>query len=126
MGLFLIIFFLYGFRTFIFSVIISSLILIYKYKGFKAIGKAIITFSILGACLYTVPIVKDRLNVMLEKQKTETFTNEDYIRTLCFNYYTTEHFKNNIEYILGSGYPNLESRFGKDIQNIEKLPCIIG
>lgn len=120
MGLFFILFFLYGFRTFIFAVIISSFILIYKYKGFKAIGKAIIIFSIFGACLYTIPIVKDRLNIMLEKQKTETFTNEDYIRTLCFKYYTTEHFKNSMEYILGSGYPNLDSMYGKDIQNIEK------
>lgn len=124
MSIFMIIVFALGFRTFLLAIFISSIILCYRYDKCKKIISKIIPISILLIFILFTPFVQNRVAEMSERQKTETFSNQDYIRVTCYEYYTTEHFKNGIEYFLGSGYPNPNSSYGQEIKSLEERKFI--
>ncbi len=95
---------LLGFRTMIFFSLVFSFVLLLKYYGFRA--KAIrIIFVAAIAMLITAntPVFQKRIEFMMNKNKTQNFSNEDYIRVIGLNYYLHDHFKDKLEMLLGSG-----------------------
>lgn len=40
---------------------------------------------------------------MIERNATDNFSNDDYVRIVNFNYFINEHFNNTIEWLLGTG-----------------------
>ncbi len=102
----ILIIFLLGFRTQIVLIIPFTYFLIFKIKGFNRkvflISIGILLFFL---SLSIIPVVKDKIEFMQERQETEKFSRKDYIRVIDFQYYTHEHFHNIWEYILGSGSP---------------------
>ena len=49
---------------------------------------------------------------MIERNATDNFSNDDYVRIVNFNYFINEHFNNTIEWLLGTGIPNEHSSYG--------------
>lgn len=103
-----------GFRTMLGAAIIASIYLVVKVKGLKNISfKSSALFGILVAflisCIYVLmennSIVQDSLQAIVERNDTQNFSNDDYIRLLNLNYFLHDHFQSPIEYILGSGIP---------------------
>jgi len=104
-----IIVFLMGFRTMLIMIFIFTFILIIRVNGFswKLFWYSLLISGIFFSILQ-VPILSDKIDNMLDRQKDQTFTNIDYIRVIQFNYFTQEHFKNVWECIAGSGVPTLD------------------
>lgn len=100
--------FLMGFRTMMVMILLFSLILIIRVKGFNwrfiFIGTIIIGIFF-GALQFSV--FNDKIYEMISRNETQNFFNSDYIRVIQYNYFTKNHFKNNIELLLGSGIPDI-------------------
>lgn len=97
--------FMTGFRMLDVACVIVFFYLLYKLKLLR-IKQLLITTIIMVVSLFgllQIPTVKDRIEEMTERNEVDNFSNDDYVRVLLFNYYTTEYFKSNIEFFLGSG-----------------------
>lgn len=99
--------FIMGFRSLTFCMIIFAVIMIpFITKSFKK--TFIWLFLGLGAafCVGQLTIVQDKVDEMSERQNSDqTFSNEDYIRYIEYDYYTKTIFDKPIERILGGGVP---------------------
>ena len=97
--------FMTGFRMLDVACVIVFFYLLYKLKLLRIkqllIATVILVLSLIG--IMQIPTVKDRIEEMTERSQVDNFSNDDYIRVLLFNYYTTEYFKSNMEFFLGSG-----------------------
>mgnify|MGYP000067935445 FL=1 len=77
-------------------------------------------FLIVIGVLYQTSVVQNSINNMMKRQEAgDTFANEDYIRVIQFNYFTKEHFKSPVEYILGSGIPNPRTKYGQPFYTVD-------
>lgn len=71
-------------------------------------------------CSLPNSVVQNSINNMMKRQEAgDTFANEDYIRVIQFNYFTKEHFKSPVEYILGSGIPNPRTKYGQPFYTVD-------
>ena len=68
-----------------------------------------------------IPVVADKIDYMWEKQFGEgtqhSFANKNYIRWITLDYYYTEYFHDGLEMFLGSGYPVVNGKFYRNIEN---------
>lgn len=103
-----------GFRTMLFAAILSSIYLVVKIKGLKNISlkSSIVFFSLaifLIGCIYVLmennSIVQDSIQAIVDRNDTQNFGNDDYIRILNLNYFLHDHFLSPIEFFFGSGIP---------------------
>ena len=102
--------FIAGFRTQIAAILLALGLFTYSVKKIASI-KYMLLFLIVIGVLYQTSVVQNSINNMMKRQEAgDTFANEDYIRVIQFNYFTKEHFKSPVEYILGSGIPNPRTR----------------
>lgn len=101
----LLLIFLTGFRMIDLACIVALFYMLAKFKMLKlryvVIG-TFVTLLLVGIALST-PIVQERIEEMKERNETDNFDNDDYIRVLLVTYYYTEYFKNNVELFFGSG-----------------------
>ena len=112
LGFFVII--LLGFRTGIVGIVLSSGLMVIRIKGFSyKIIKYFLIAGIIGVCVIATPVGRNILDNMIERNETESFDNEDYIRVKQFMYFSQEHFKSDYERFWGSGMANVESKYGK-------------
>lgn len=112
-----------GYRIMLIGIIIGYIYLYIKYTGLKKIGYGLTRVIIFGGLsvlillfMYNyIPLIKSGLDVIVDKMSNNdtSLSNDSYIRVLNFNYYTHEHFKSWIEYVLGSGFPHVDSPWGK-------------
>jgi len=106
--------FLMGFRTMLAGLVLFSLILTVRFYGFSwklfGYGLSVVFLFIL---ILQVPVFEEKLELMIERNTTQNFFNPNYIRFITLRYFTGEHFHSWEEYILGSGYPSIESTYGK-------------
>ncbi|MDU0808905.1 hypothetical protein [Aquirufa regiilacus] len=97
---------LMGFRTMLLGIVLMTSIIVIKIIGFnRRLLIYSILISIFSLFVLNLEVVSNKLNSMSERQKTDNLSNNDYVRLLQLNYYMTEHFKSNSEYLLGSGLP---------------------
>ena len=110
----LLLYLLMGFRTFFFFIVFPTIFLLMR-KGITA--AELLKYAWAGTLVLVIlsftPLFQQRVNEMIEKQKTDTFNNEDYVRVIELKYYLTEHFKNRYEVLFGSGIPSYHSNYGK-------------
>lgn len=100
--------FLQGFRMQIFVLSIVSAFLYFKIKGFSIkIMLFFVCSIIVFPFLTSIPIIDKKIDEMISRNERDNFENDDYIRLASFTYFTSEHFKNPIEYVLGSGMTQL-------------------
>lgn len=111
-----------AYRTQWVAAFIGILIILYytnKGSAVKLLKYLFIT-SISIIVLFQTPLVQDRITNMYERQKTESFSNKDYIRITTFNYLNQKYFQSPIEYILGSGPDNPSTKYGKQIVTLQE------
>jgi len=112
-----------GFRIMLFSMVVSSMYLIYAHNKKLFTVKNLLTFVgilVFLAISYFIPPVQEALNHMVERQSGgETLDNEDYARTIQLVYFFNDHFKSNIEYFFGSGLVG-DSPYGKYVMDLRE------
>lgn len=101
--------FLQGFRIMIFvGAIVSFFMIIRVYKlSLRSVLTVIFTTSFIVSIALTVamqmPIVRDRLEELIDRNEESNFNNEDYVRVIDINFTYSDFFKNNVELVLGAG-----------------------
>lgn len=102
---------LFGFRTLIAIAAIFSFVMVVKINGFSwklLIGLALVLGIIYGISLTSFG--QETFEGMMERQEDDqNFGNKDYIRYTTLFYYTQSHFKDAIEFFLGSGIANRQN-----------------
>lgn len=113
--------FLTRFRLIILTLPIVLLYIYFKINGFSW---RIISFFIAIVLTINVashiPIVQETIDEMLERNESQSLDNDHYARVVGLDYFTRNHFKNNTEYILGSGMTVLA--VDADKQEVHKTP----
>lgn len=100
--------FMQGFRMLILGMIICSILLYFRINGFsKKIFIALFSLFILSSIALELPIVQNKINEITNRNENSNFENDSYVRVLLIDYFYNEHFKNNLELILGSGMTKL-------------------
>ena len=96
---------LMAFRTMIVGLLLGTIVLAIKMKGFvSGTVRTLIISGFLGCALYCIPIVQQKVDYMVAKQQgDENFDNDDYIRLINLDYHLNEYFQSDVEYFLGSG-----------------------
>lgn len=104
---------LLGFRT---MMACSIFFLIWMYVRIKGFNFKNLCYLFLGGivfiCLLNIPVFYEKIIFMIERNVTDNFSNDDYVRIVNFNYFINEHFNNTIEWLLGTGIPNEHSSYG--------------
>lgn len=110
---------LLGFRTEILVLILTSLLLIIRIKGFNLrIFKYISVIVVLAFALYSTESGKTTIDNMIQRNEESNFSNSDYIRVQQWDYFTNYHFKSTAERFWGTGLPSWESTYGKQLGNL--------
>ena len=110
-----------AFRAQIAALIVFTIIMIYVFwkKGLFKINRIVFLLIPSIYLLLQIPIVKEKLEYMMDKQtnSTQTFADDDYIRWKALNFFSSEYLKSPVEYIAGSGIPH-QGTFKKEMENI--------
>ena len=110
-----------AFRAQIAALIVFTIIMIYVFwkKGLFKINRIVFLLIPSIYLLLQIPIVKEKLEYMMDKQtnSTQTFADDDYIRWKALNFFSSEYQKSPVEYIAGSGIPH-QGTFKKEMENI--------
>ena len=117
---------LLGFRSYFASILLVSLIQIYRVKGVSLKSFKTIICGVL--CLFLLSqteMVQNVIENMKNRQHSQTFSNKEYIRWMEFNYYTNNHFQNGYEMFWGSGPWNGDSQYGKYIESFRRAESVI-
>lgn len=113
----LFVFFSLGFRMMLAAAFVSSAILFIKIFGFdiKRMLGVCLLFIVVGAVLSQTPLVQKTVQDMKDRQETDSYDNDDYIRIAQLAYYMEDHFYSETERFFGSGQPHLSSSYGKSM-----------
>lgn len=119
LGFFLI--FLTRFRLIILTLPIVLLYIYFKINGFswKIISYSIIIVLAINLASY-MPVVQEAIDEMYERNERSNLDNDNYARVVGYEYFTKNHFKNNVEYFFGSGMTVLA--VDADKQEVHKTP----
>lgn len=116
---------LQSFRTSIFfSIVLGFVLIVLTTKGnISVLFKYLLLSLIVAVLILQIPVVNEKVQYMLNKQieGEETFTNKDYVRWICLNYYWNNYFVNPVEYFVGSGSPYVDSPFGRLHKSIQAM-----
>lgn len=108
-----------AFRSLTVLLLLFLLFLMFRIKGvsLKSIWY-VIAFVLIFIGLSFIPSVNEYITYMVDKQKegTETFNDDSYIRFASFQYYINNYFNNIWEVIFGTGIP-----YGKDGSSYARL-----
>ncbi|WP_443606308.1 hypothetical protein [Alistipes finegoldii] len=111
--------FIAGFRTQMAAILLALGLFTYSVKKIASV-KYMFLFLIVIGVLSQTSVVQNSINNMMKRQEAgDTFTNEDYIRVIQFNYFTKEHFKSPVEYVFGSGIPNPRTKYGQPFYTVD-------
>ena len=108
-----------GFRSLVVLSLISILIITYLMirKKSKSIIISILFAVSIGLSISFIPIVNDKLNEMLSRQKEEqTFSNKDYVRNVALIYYWEKYSEKPLQLLTGGGIPDSFSRYSSNIE----------
>lgn len=97
-----------GFRTLIVLTLIGSFgLLYYTIKNkIKFIFGSTVFLSSLIFSVNSIPIVNEKLNEMMERQNSDqSFSNDEYVRIIAFDYYTDCFESRSYQHITGGGVP---------------------
>ena len=96
--------FLQGARTGILGFGLVSIVMYFKIRGFSwKIVPAVAAVAVLLLFFSRQLIFQEKVEEIVTRNETANFDNDAYPRVTCFNYYINDHFKNGLEYFLGSG-----------------------
>lgn len=96
---------------------------IYIIKRNRLSGKLVvyIILGILGLfAMSQTPIAQNKINQIMDRNETQNFDNDDYVRIRTYNYYTQIAPYNQFERIMGIGLPNPNCKYGRVIQELKE------
>lgn len=106
--------FLLGFRSFIFSVLIVSLVQVFRVVGFsKSLVKITVACGLIACCASQFEFTQRVVGNMITRQLDQEKKGDEYIRLREWQYFTEEHFLNGWDRFFGSGPENEKSQYGK-------------
>lgn len=74
---------------------------------------------IVGCISFNIPLVSEKYDEMMERQKSsQTFDNDDYIRLLALDYFSNQVFIHPGERICGGGVPLNDTKYGKSVMGV--------
>lgn len=108
---------LLGFRTHLISIVIASMYLIFRIKGFslKKIRYYLIIVSFGAAVIFSTSFGKEVINHIIERNETDVMTNDDYVRARQWVYFTNYHFISTTDYLFGSGFPTGNNAYSQNM-----------
>lgn len=97
--------FLMGFRTVITVILVVCFLLYVKIKGLsiKHAALSIVLLCITFFLFSNNDSIRNRIQEIAQRNQTENFGNEDYIRLRLAYFYYSDYFKSKTEMVLGSG-----------------------
>ena len=102
-----------GFRSVLASTVLFLIIMVLNMtKNMKRSYLSMVGLLIFAYFVYQTPIVQEKLNDMSERNETDNFQNEDYVRYASFFYYEIDFQQNIIERIFGGGIPLVDREAG--------------
>lgn len=105
-----------GFRSHI--AILLLLTPFFLWRNNKISGRFFVYSSIVVLFVFAISqtqVVQYKIDQMLERNETDNFDNENYVRISCFEYYTHDFPRNTTDRVLGTGLPNNNSTYGQQI-----------
>jgi len=66
------------------------------------------------------PIAQNKIKQIMDRNETQNFDNDDYVRIRTYNYYTQIAPYNQFERIMGIGLPNPNCKYGRVIQELKE------
>jgi len=113
----MLVFFILSFRMMMAGIIAVSILMYIKILkvNTKSITNVLALTILLAISLLSIPFVNTSIDRMLEVNKTENYYDDDYIRWLQFEYFTTDFFKSDTEWLTGAGQPGTSSQYGKEM-----------
>ena len=105
---------LMGFRTITAGIALATVIMLF-FSGLpmRKVIPWVIVISLAGLLVTTNEFVMSRIDNMMQRNESQNLENENYIRVICYDYFTNQHFTNDMERFLGSGEFNRSSAYGK-------------
>lgn len=113
---------LLGFRSQLLVLIATTLILLFRrYKlSFKFCFNVLLICIIFSYAVLQIPFVSDSITEMINRsEEGQSFDNDNYIRTICYDYYTNNFFENTWESIMGTGNPGSYGSYSMLINKIK-------
>lgn len=108
--------FLLGFRSFLVSVSIVSLVQVFRVVGVsKSLVKIFLMIGLAACCAYQFDFTQKVVKNMVDRQAGQERMGDDYIRLREWRYFTEEHFLNGFDRFFGSGPENEKSQYGKNM-----------
>lgn len=102
--------FLQGFRMLILCYIIISGLMFVRVKKISLKSIFVVSLFVLGiGVALQTDMAKDKVEEITSRNERAQFDDDSYVRVMLTNYYYTSHFNSNIELILGSGIPHINS-----------------
>ena len=97
--------FLQGFRMMIVMGVLVSIIMILRIYSLslRSLLISIAAFSVIVMVSLQFEIVQDKIEEIMQRNETDNFANDDYVRILDIEYTYTDFFINGYELILGAG-----------------------
>lgn len=114
-----------GFRSQLAAIMGVTALFIWKSGLLK--GKIIpfvLMIAITGSIALHTDVVQFKINQIAERNETDNFNDDDYVRLRTYEYYTEEAPNNVIDKILGIGLPNGNSKYGAEIQAVKAYGII--
>lgn len=110
----LIVILLLGFRSQLLVLIATTFILLFrKYKlSFRFFFVLAIVCIFFSYAVLQIPFISNSVSEMIARsEEGQSFANDNYIRTICFDYYTNNFFVNTWESIMGAGNPGTSGNY---------------
>lgn len=109
-----------GFRSLTVITLVASLILFVKKSGYNSRSiVSVVVLVVLSALIANTSLFSEKLEEMSDRQETQTFSNDDYVRWIELDYYIN-FFNKTGEWILGGGVPCGSSEYTQKIgQSLE-------
>lgn len=109
---------LLGFRVQLLAILLITAYMFIKHYGLSLrLLNKLIPFIIGGTLILSMPQVQNSISHIKERQESDNFDNDDYVRIREYYYYTEIFPKNNVEKYLGTGLPGLGSEYSMDVKN---------
>jgi hypothetical protein len=111
--------FMLGFRTLLLTALFSSYVLILRLvKKPSTVLRYNLLIIVLLIGSYNIPYVNSFVNDAVEITVDQSEMNEDYIRFQEFNFYYNDVNIDNFTLVLGNGFPQEDSKYGKYIIDV--------
>jgi len=100
-------------QLFVLCLCVTFFVITYYNKSYRAGFLTLIFLLLCFLILMNSSLGDNVFSILIDKQSTDTFANDDYARNLSFQYFMDDFFLNKFEMVTGAGLPNILTQYGK-------------